>query len=120
MSRHKYGAKPKTVDGIRFASTAEAHRYSELRLLEKAGEIHALEVQPKFPLWASHAQDEHHAREVWAHFGRAAIGCYVGDFRYQDREGRTVVEDVKGVKTPVYRLKRKIVEANYGIVITEV
>lgn len=49
MSPHKYHAKPTTVDGIRFASKAEARRYSELRLLEKAGEIKNLEAHAERP-----------------------------------------------------------------------
>src|SRR3990167_9782276 len=93
--RSKYGAQPTEVDGIRFASKKEAHRYAELKLLEKAGEIRDLELQPRFPL------------EVQG----AVIAEYRGDFRYQERsyEGtcrgcwRTRVEDVKGVRTPVYR-----------------
>ena len=43
--RHKYSARPTEVDGIRFDSKAEARRYTELRTLEKAGEISHLELQ---------------------------------------------------------------------------
>ena len=49
-TRNKYGAKPTIVDGTRFDSTKEANRYGELRLLEKAGAITNLELQPKFPI----------------------------------------------------------------------
>lgn len=109
MARSKYGAKPTTVDGIRFASKAEARRYSELRMLERAGEIVKLELQPKFPLM---------------HAGKK-LATYIADFRYvvpgyRPLTDREVVEDVKGMKTPVYRLKKKMVEAQYGIEITEV
>ena len=108
----KYHAKPTIVDGIRFASKAEARRYSELKMLEKAGEIERLDLQPKFPLVVSGLR----------------VGTYIADFRYYrvlNRNARTtitsqVVEDVKGVKTPVYRLKKKIVEALYPVTITEV
>lgn len=113
MSQHKYGAKPTTVDNIRFASQKEARRYQELKLLEKAGEIALIEVQPRFPLCV--AGNDGLAKHV---------GDYVADFRYIVRGYRpildkVVVEDVKGVRTAVYRLKKRIVEAQYGITILE-
>lgn len=105
MTRSKYGAKPTTVDGIRFASMAEARRYSELRLLEKAGEISGLELQPKFKLVVN---GQH-------------ICTYIGDFRYRCKyTDPLITEDVKGILTPVYRLKKKLVLALHGVEITEV
>jgi hypothetical protein len=116
--RHKYRAVPTTVDGIRFASKKEAQRWVELRLLEKAGEIWDLERQPRFPLLVP---------STWWHLGRALkrrpvkIGEYRGDFKYHDRRSTPyTVEDVKGFKTALYRWKKKHVEAQYGITITEV
>jgi hypothetical protein len=110
-SKHKYHAKPKMVDGIRFASTAEARRYQELKMLEHAGEVTDLELQPKFPIYVCGRRN-----------GELVKVCtYIADFRY--RKGPTgllVIEDVKGVRTPVYRLKRKMVEAQYDIRIQEV
>lgn len=100
--RSKYGAKRTEVDGILFASQREARRYSELRILERAGEIRDLELQPVYPITAN---------------GRT-VAKYVADFRYQTNGG-TVIEDVKGMKTPVYRLKKKLVEAIHGVRITE-
>lgn len=105
----KYRAKPTVVDGIRFASQKEARRYQELKLLEKAGKIYDLELQPAF--------------ELLVYLGLRPIGKYVGDFRYSEivdgLESR-IVEDVKGFKTPLYRWKKKHVEAQYGIQIREV
>lgn len=107
---HKYRAVRTEVDGISFASKREAKRYSELKLLEKAGEIEALEMQPKFPITVMGEK----------------IATYIADFRYRlvlnkaRRLTTPVVEDVKGFKTPAYRLKKKLVEALYGITITEV
>lgn len=99
----KYGAKRTEVDGIVFASMAEARRYGELKLLERAGKIKDLELQPVYALIVNGVR----------------VGNYIGDFRYV--EGETVVlEDVKGVKTPVYQLKKKLVEAIYKFKITEV
>lgn len=115
MKRHKYGAKPTEIDGIRFASQKEARRYLELKLLEKAGEVRNVELQPKFEL----------------HVNTKRIGFYKGDFKYEERARvmgesgiefawQSVVEDVKGFLTPVYRLKKRIVAAEYGIEIREV
>ena len=97
--------------GIRFASKAEAARYHELLLLARAGEIADLVLQPRFPLYVYE-------------FGNQAeplkIGEYVADFGYIERDGEEVTEDVKGVKTALYRWKAKHVRAQYGIVIREI
>lgn len=104
---HKYHAQPVTIDGVRFASKAEGRRYAELKLLEKAGEIEGLELQPKFPLIVRGVN----------------VGTYIADFRYRIVKGMsqslTVVEDTKGVRTPVFILKKKLVRALYDIDITE-
>lgn len=103
--KHKYGAVRTTVDGITFASKAEARRYAELVLLAKAGQIEALELQPKFPLVLNGKK----------------VGAYIADFKYwMPSQSKAVIEDVKGVKTAVYRMKKKMVEAQYGIEITEI
>lgn len=104
MLRHKYHAIPTTIDNIRFSSKKEARRYAELKLLELAGEITALELQPRFPL----------------HVGTVKIGEYRGDFRYQDRRLGSVVEDCKGFRTQLYIWKKKHTEAEHGIRIVEV
>lgn len=98
----KYHAIKTEVDGFVFDSKAEARRYSELKLLEKVGEIKDLQLQPPFPV-----------------FVNGKLIChYIADFSYHEK-GKYIVEDVKGVKTPVYRLKKKLVEALYNITITE-
>jgi hypothetical protein len=102
MRRAKYRAKPTTVDGIRFASKKEARRFSELKLLERAGKIADLELQPRYDL----------------HVAGKKVAAYVADFRYVEG-GETIIEDVKGMKTPMYRMKKKMVMAEYGIVIRE-
>jgi hypothetical protein len=113
--RSKYGAKPMVVDGFRFDSTREARRYSELRLLEKAGLIRDLQLQPRFPLWIV---------ELWRPYGEVqTCGYYTADFRYVDAEtAATVVEDVKSgpTKTAAYRLRKRLVEAIHGVKIIEV
>lgn len=109
--KNKYRAQPVTVDGIRFDSKAEARRYSALKLLEKAGEISELELQPVFPL----AIDGKPVLIRSQGYPNGRQAKYIGDFRYLDRSGARVTEDVKGVDTPESRLKRAIVEAQYGI-----
>jgi hypothetical protein len=101
----KYHNKKTEVHGISFDSKKEAARYQELLLLERAGQIENLEIQPRLDLVVNNCK----------------IGFYKGDFRYKDlATGNSVLEDVKGMKTPVYNLKRKLVKALYGIDIVEV
>ena len=127
-SRSKYKAVKTTIDGITFDSKKEAKRYTELKLLEKSGHITHLELQPEYQITINGAK----------------ICKYKADFRYftvraennersynskgewqtptmtGDKEGQ-IVEDVKGFKTPIYRLKKKLVEASYpGTLIKEV
>ena len=109
VRRSKYGAVKTTVDNITFASQKEAKRYGDLKLLEKAGEIRHLELQSEFHLNASHPSQP------------KFVGKYLADFSYYDtRTNALVIEDVKGFKTPLYRWKRKHVEAQYGIKIIEI
>ena len=106
--RHKYNAIPTTVDGIRFDSKREAKRYGELRLLVQAGEIRDLQLQPEFEIEVTNPQGE-----------KVPCGKYIADFWYLE-DGRAVVEDAKGHPTPLYKFKRKLVEALYGLEIHEV
>ena len=98
----KYNARATTIDGIRFASKAEAARYTELKLLQEAGEIEALELQPRFEIWSAINQIANKIDRIH----------YIADFKYF-QDGRTIVEDVKGVLTPVYRMKKKMFLAGY-------
>lgn len=100
---NKYRNKKTVVDGITFDSQKEAKRYGELKLLEHAGVITDLQLQPPFKL------------EVHG----VKICTYRADFRYTEN-GKDVVEDVKGVLTPVYRIKKKLMFAIYGIEIKEI
>ena len=101
---NKYHAQKTQVDGVTFHSKKEANRYGQLKLLLQAGEISGLELQPQYPL------------EV----NGQLITKYIGDFRYREKNGDLVLEDVKGTYTPIYRLKKKLVKALYGIEIKEV
>lgn len=90
---------PTVVDGIRFDSKAEAKRYGELKLLERAGAIKDLRVHPTYKL--------------------AARITYEGDFEYQVAvpDGfaslHTICEDVKGVETQVFKVKAKLFREKY-------
>ena len=102
----KYNNTKVRMDGRLFDSKAEAARWQELQLLERAGEITELERQIEYEL-------------IPKQKGERAVK-YIADFRYIDHEGNTVVEDTKGVKTPVYILKRKLMLRVHGIKIREV
>lgn len=102
MSQHKYRAKPVTVDGHRFPSKAEARRYGQLQLLVRAGKITDLRLQPRFVL-----------QEKFRHEGRILRAItYTADFAYREN-GIEIVEDVKGIETPVFRLKWKLFLARF-------
>ena len=107
----KYGNKKTIVDNIPFDSKAEAARYQELKLLEKAGEIRNLQLQPRFELVPKLPCGE-----------RAAY--YTADFSYRDmtKGNKLVVEDVKGYKQETsYVLRRKLFKwRNPDIIFREV
>lgn len=103
--RNKYGNKRTQVGERTFASKREANRFLELQLLEKSGQIECLELQPKFPIVVNGMK----------------CGVYIADFRFMEG-GKTIIEDVKSkpTMTAVYRLKKRLVRALYGIDIVEV
>jgi len=102
--RNKYKAIKVEIDGINFDSKKEAARYGQLKLLKRAGEITKIELQPRYDIIIN---------------GKFC-GFYKADFRITFKTGLVTIEDVKGMKTPVYSLKKKIIEAMYGIKIIEV
>ena len=108
----KYGNKRVTVDGITFDSQREAVRFQELRLLEKAGEIGGLRRQVHYELIPAQ-----YDRRTGKLLERSVK--YVADFVYQT-DGFTVVEDVKGVRTKEYIIKRKLLLYRHGLRIQEV
>lgn len=100
MLKHKFRAIPTELDGIKFASRKEAKRYRELRLLEKSGELLFFLRQVPFHLPANVK--------------------YVCDFLCFWKDETVTIEDVKGIKTSLYILKKKQVEATYPVKIMEV
>lgn len=98
--RHKFKAKPQELDGIKFPSKKEAKRYRELKTLQELGEVLFFLRQVPFHLEAGVK--------------------YVCDFLVFWTNGEVSIEDVKGIKTDMYILKKKMVEATYPVTITEI
>ena len=80
----KYKNKKTQVDMYVFDSIAESRRYKELALLERAGEIKDLQLQPRFLLQESFKKNGKTYRKIE----------YVADFMYS-QNGKNIVEDVK-------------------------
>lgn len=98
--KHKFKAKPVIDDGIRFSSKKEHKRYIELKMLQKYGEVVFFLRQTPFHLPAGIK--------------------YVCDYLVFWSNGEVTIEDVKGMKTDMYILKKKQVEAIYPINIIEI
>lgn len=108
---HKFGAVRATIGTENFASKREAKRWSELLLLQRAGEIRDLRRQVKIALIG---------KSDIIRTPTGQVAHYVADFVYFDyRKGAEVIEDAKGFQTPEYKLKRAIMAAQ-GVVIVEV
>ena len=99
-SYNKYKNKPVVIDGIRFASGREGSFYVKLKLLKKAGIVTKFDMQVKYMITKKR--------------------YYLLDFKVWYADGDIQYIDVKGFRTPVYKLKKDIVEDKYGIKITEV
>lgn len=105
MKRNKYNNRIVVVNGIKFHSQKEAKRYAELLLLLREGVISDLATQVPYLITVNGKK----------------ICRYVADFVYRDLQTHgTVVEDVKGYRTEIYKLKKKLVEAIYDFKITEI
>ncbi len=91
---HKFNARRTEVNGISFASAKEGRRYAELKLLERAGQIRNLELQPRFDLIVNGKK----------------VCRYIADFAFFEGNERIVL-DVKGYETREFKLKRKLFEA---------
>lgn len=106
----KYHARKCVVDDLTFDSKREAARYVELKTLERAGAIKDLRRQVRMELVPAFDVDGKHYRAI----------TWIADFVYTDVDsGHVVYEDVKGYRTPIYRLKAKLFAHRYGVSITE-
>lgn len=100
----KYGAIKTTIDGITFDSKREAERYSELKLLERAGKIKDLKTQPRFTLLEGFKKNGKTFKPIH----------YTADFMYYDNElKQSIVEDVKGFAARDFSLRVKMFESKY-------
>ncbi len=100
MLRHKFHAIRSESDGFKFASKKEQKRYLELKMLRACGKVLFFLMQVPFHL--------------------AAGVKYVCDFQVFWASGDITFEDVKGMRTAMYILKKKQVEHAYPITITEI
>jgi len=102
-SRPKYGNKKTTVHGITFDSKWESERYLYLKSLEKAERIKDLELQPRYNIMVNDQK----------------ICAYIADFKYNKESAdgiwEHIVEDAKGVETPEFKLKKKLMKAVFDI-----
>lgn len=100
----KYRNQKTVINGIQFDSKLEAKRYQELKLLEAAGKIYRLTLQPEFELIPKFTKGGKTYRRT----------VYKADFSYIEVDsGKCIVEDTKGFITPLYALKRKLFEYRY-------
>lgn len=107
--RNKFNNVKTEIDGITFDSKAEAARYYELKLLQRAGMIADLRLQVPFVLAPAVKLDER---------TKPALRYYA-DFVYF-RDGKQIVEDVKGQRTQVYKIKQHLMKSVHGIDIVEI
>lgn len=121
----KYHNKKIKVDGIIFDSKKEAVRYKELKILEKAGIIHDVQRQVKYVLIPAQYEPTSSVYVKGNNKGKPKKGklierecAYYADFVYTENS-KTVVEDTKGVKTPEYIIKRKLMLYVHNIKIKE-
>lgn len=98
----KYRNKKTQVDMYVFDSVLEAKRYKQLALLERAGEIKNLKLQVPFLLQESFRKNGKTYRKIE----------YIADFVYEEK-GQTIVEDTKGIKIDVFKIKQKLFEYKY-------
>lgn len=94
----KYHNRECTCDGLKFDSYKEKAYYEELKLLQRAGAVKQIETQVKYVL-----------QEAFKYMGKTERAItYIADFRVTYTDGHIEIVDVKGFKTDVYKLKRKM------------
>lgn len=103
MTSSKYNNIRTQVGGYTFDSRKEAEHYLVLKGMQNCGAISNLQLQPSFPLVVN----------------GELIGVYRADFEFV-QDGQRIVQDVKGYRTQMYNMKKKLISALYGIEIEEV
>lgn len=123
---NKLGARKVIVDGIEFASKREANRYTELKLMQEAGEIFDLQMQVPYKLVPERREPDTVGVRGGVRRGKVIEHAlhYYADFVYKNKDGNTVVEDAKGYKKgatySVFVCKRKLMLAVHNIRVIEV
>lgn len=108
---NKYHNKKIIYDGIKFDSIKEKNRYIELKLMERAGLIKNLQLQYEFELQPAFILNKKKIRKI----------SYIADFYYFDNElNDYIIEDTKGMRTEVYKIKKKMFEYRYKKEIKEI
>jgi len=111
IKENKYKNKKVIYNGIKFDSIKEKNRYIQLLYLEKAGLIKDIKLQYEFELQPAFTLNKKKIRKI----------TYIADFYYYDNKlNDYVVEDVKGIRTDVYKLKKKMFEYKYQKEIIEI
>ena len=119
---NKYKNEKVEFDGIKFDSKRERDRYMVLKDAERRGVISELKCQPKFTLIPAQYHEE--AKQLKTKV-KMVKKCdflaitYTGDFQYV-KDGNIVVEDVKGMVTPEYKLKEKMMAYFHHIIIRRI
>lgn len=104
----KYHSKKVVIDGIEFMSKKEGNRYLQLKKLQEEGIISNLKMQVPFILVEPFVLNGKKYRKME----------YIADFVYI-RDGKQIVEDCKGYRTEVYKIKKKLMAYLYNIEIKE-
>ena len=101
---NKYGNKKIIIDGIEFDSKLEGNRYCQLKILERAKLIKDLRRQVQYVIQPSYRKNNKIIRPIY----------YIADFVYYDiKKGKTIIEDTKGYRDEIYKLKKKMFEYKY-------
>lgn len=127
LNNSKYKNRKIVVGGIKFDSKKEAKRYQELKTFERAGIIKNLQRQVKYVLIPAQYEPSNEVYTKGKDKGKTKKGkllerecAYYADFVYSTKGGELVVEDTKGMRTPNYIIKRKLMLYVHGIRIVEV
>jgi len=127
-NRSKYNATKTVVDGIEFASKKEARRFQQLAALEKAGVISDLQMQVSYELIPAIKEPDTIGARGGVKKGKTIERpcIYIADFVYKDKDGKLVVEDVKGCRKSdmgayrIFTIKRKLMLWRFNISVKEI
>ena len=101
--KRKYNNRKIEIDGYTFDSRLEADFYLRLKPLVKSGKIKELKIHPRYLLQEGFSKNGKHYQPIY----------YIADFEVLYDDGVTVIYDTKGMRTEVYKIKRKLFEYKY-------